>query len=91
MNNTTIKVSKSTVERLHRVGGELAKKKGKRITLEDAILYLLEKIEETSLDAENIDTKVERDRKAILSLMEKKFYGIHPEDFKEYNFEDIGG
>jgi len=91
MNNTTIKVSKSTTERLHRIVGELAKKKGKRITLEDAILYLLEKVEATSLSAENIDTKIERDRKAILALMEKKFYGIHQEDFKEYNFEDDGG
>lgn len=91
MENTTIKVSKSTAERLHRIVGELAILEGKRTTLEDAILYLLEKLEAIDSDEKDFPPKIEKDRKAILALMEQKFYGIEPEDFKEYDFDNKGG
>ena len=38
--NTTIKVSKKTLEMLHRLAGELAKERSKRVTFEEAINYL---------------------------------------------------
>jgi len=91
MSNTTIKVSKKTLERLHCIVGELTKNQGRRITLEDAIIYLLEKGESTLSDIGGSESKIEKDRKAILTLMEQKFYGIHPDDLKEYNYDDIGG
>ena len=91
MNNiTTIKVTKSTLERLHRVVGELTKQKGKRITLEDAIVHLLEK-NELKEEGSSIKDDIEKDRKTFIKLIEKGFFGGSPEDYKEYDFEDIGG
>jgi hypothetical protein len=87
---TTIKVSKSTLERLHRIVGELTKQKGKRITLEDAIVHLLEK-NELKEEGSSIKNDIEKDRKAFIKLIEKGFFGGSPEDYKEYDFEDIGG
>ncbi len=86
---TTIKVSKSTLERLHRLVGELAKQRGKRITLEEAIIHMLEKNE--LLDKKTEQAEIEKDRKSFLSLIEQKFFGAKPEDFKEYDYDDIGG
>ena len=91
MKSTTIKVSKKTAKRLHRIVGELTHDQGRRITLEDAIVYLLERQENSLSKIEDLESKIEKDRKAILSLMEQKFYGIHPDDLKEYDYEDIGG
>lgn len=87
---TTIKVSKSTLERLHRVVCELTKQKGKRITLEEAIIHLLEtsELKEEPIVLRN---KIEQDRQEFFSLFKQKFFGAGPEDFKEYDFEDIGG
>jgi len=87
---TTIKVSKSTLERLHRVVGELTKQKGKRITLEDAIVHLLEK-NELKQEGSSIKDDIEKDRKAFIALLKQDFFGAGPEDYKEYDFEDIGG
>ncbi|NVM36507.1 MAG: hypothetical protein HWN81_13000 [Candidatus Lokiarchaeota archaeon] len=84
--NTTIKVSKKTLEKLHKVAGELAAEMGKRVTLEEAINKLLE--EKTKKNDESI-SNVEDDRKAFLALLDQKFTGGQPEDFKEYNYEDI--
>lgn len=37
--NTTIKISKKTLERLHRIVGELTYKKGQRVILEEAVTF----------------------------------------------------
>ncbi|MBD3255080.1 MAG: hypothetical protein GF383_08295 [Candidatus Lokiarchaeota archaeon] len=90
MKNTTIKVSKTTAKRLHRIVGELTKNLGRRVTLEEAIVYLLEN-SKTAQRIEGLESKMIDDRKKILSLMQKKFYGIHSDDLKEYDYNDIGG
>ena len=36
-------------------------------------------------------SEVEKDRKNFLMLLERKFPGAQPEDFKEYDYNDIGG
>jgi len=41
--NPTIKVTRKTLESLRCIVRELAKKRGKRVTLEDAIVHLLKK------------------------------------------------
>lgn len=87
---TTIKVSKKTKERLHRLVGELTKIKGKRVTLEDAIIHLLGNKENIEQKSPSSLPKIDRDRQAILTLMKQKFYGAGPEDYKEYDFDDIG-
>jgi predicted transcriptional regulator len=43
--NTTIKVSKKTLKKLHKLAGEIAAEKGRRVTLEEALLVLLEEKE----------------------------------------------
>lgn len=85
--NTTIKVSKKTLESLHKLAGEMATTLGKRVALEDAINKLLEDRNNT-LDKDS--TKIEDDREVFLALLDQKITGGQPEDFKEYNYEDIG-
>ncbi len=89
--NTTIKVTRKTLESLHRVAGELAKKLGKRVTLENAIVYLLKKNEVIEVESSPFLSEVEKDRKNFLMILECKFSGAQPEDFKEYDYNDIGG
>ncbi len=85
--NTTIKVSKKTLEKLHKLAGELAAEIGKRVTLEQAINKLLE--EKSMKNDENL-SNIEDDRKAFLVILDQKFTGGRPEDYKEYDYEDIG-
>ena len=84
---TTVKVSKKTLERLHKLAGEMATAMGKRVTLEDAINKLLE---ERSNPNDEALTTIDEDREAFLVLLDQKIIGGQPEDFKEYNYEDIG-
>ncbi len=88
--NTTIKVTRKTLESLHRVVGDLAKKQGKRVTLDDAIVHLLKK--DKSLDEKSSPflSEIEKDRKNFLMILEQKFSGGQPEDFNEYDYNDIG-
>jgi len=85
--STTIKVSKKTLESLHKLAGEMATIMGKRVTLEDAINKLLEERNKTN---DEDSTTIEDDRNAFLALLDQKITGGQPEDFKEYNYEDIG-
>ncbi len=85
--NTTVKVSKKTLESLHKLAGEMATTMGKRVTLEDAINKLLEeRNKKNSEESSNIND----DREAFLALLDQKITGGQPEDFKEYNHEDVG-
>jgi len=85
--NTTIKVSKKTLENLHKLAGEIATTMGKRVTLEDAINKLLEeRNKKNSEESSNIND----DREAFLALLNQKITGGQPEDFKEYNYDDVG-
>jgi predicted transcriptional regulator len=85
--NTTIKVSKSTLEKLHKLAGVMASEKGKRVTLEEAINKL---IEEKYNKKDEKTNKFEEDRKNFLILIDQKISGGQPEDFKEYNYNDMG-
>ena len=85
---TTIKVSKKTLEKLHKLAGKMASEMGKRVTLEEAINKLLEE-KYGGTDEKLID--IEEDRKAFLKLLDQKITGGQPEDYKEYDFEDMGG
>jgi hypothetical protein len=71
--NTTIKVTRKILESLHRLAGELAKKLGKRVTLEDAIVYLLKKNESIEVKSSSFLSEVEKDRKIFLMILERKF------------------
>lgn len=85
--NTTIKVSKKTLEKLHKLAGEMATAMGKRVTLEEAIIKLLE--EKNKMNDEDL-ANIEDDRKSFLAILDQKISGGQPEDFKEYDYEDIG-
>ena len=89
-NYTTIKVSKDTVRRLHKLVGELIKQRERRVSLEEAIIYLL-KIEKknNSSNSEARHSEINEERKEFLLLMDKKYFGAGPEDYKEYNYNDI--
>ena len=88
--NTTIKVSEKTLEKLHRLAGELAKERGKRVTLEKAINYLLEERQKDTNKNSSKNLKLKQDRKKFLELLEETIEGAGPDDFKEYDFDDIG-
>jgi len=85
--NTTVKVSKKTLEKLHKLAGQMATVMGKRVTLEEAINKLLE--DNNKINDEDL-AKIEDDRKAFLAILDQKISGGQPEDFKEYDYEDLG-
>jgi len=88
---TTIKVSKNTLKRLHELAGKLTQKKGKRVTLEEAIVQILNEHKRRERESGLDNLGVKRERETLLSLLETKVEGAGPEDFLEYNFEDMGG
>ena len=85
--NTTIKVSKNTLKKLHKLAGEIAAEKGKRVTLEEALINLLDENEVKKMEMKS--HKPDEERKKLLSLLEMKIEGAGPEDFKEYDFNDL--
>ncbi|MHA1334903.1 MAG: hypothetical protein ACTSPW_04030 [Promethearchaeota archaeon] len=87
--NTTIKVSKRTLKRLHQFAGELTQQRGRRVTLEEAIIQLLEQKDKLSSNISR-ELKIDEDRKAFIALLDEVFEGAGPEDFKEYDYKDIG-
>ncbi len=89
-NYTTIKVSKKTLKKLHKLAGKLTQEKERRVTLEDAILYVLNEHKKRK-DKEFDSLEIQSDRETVLSLLQKKVEGAGPNDFKEYDYDDIGG
>jgi len=87
--HTTIKVSKKTLGLLHRLAGNLARKNGKRVTLEQAILHLVQKNKALEEKPTQFISEMENERRSFLTLVEQKFFGAQPEDFKEYDYEDV--
>ncbi|TFG22167.1 MAG: hypothetical protein EU529_11300 [Promethearchaeota archaeon] len=85
--NTTIKVSKNTLKKLHKLAGEIAAEKGRRVTLEEALIHLLDENELKKTEMKS--HKPDEERKKLLSLLEMKIEGAGPEDFKEYDFNDL--
>jgi len=85
--NTTMKISKKTLKRLHKLAGEMAAEKGRRVTLEEALLALLEEKERKKNEMKSHEDI--KDRKELISLLEMKIEGAGPEDFKEYDFNDL--
>ncbi len=85
---TTMKLSKDTAKRLHKLAGEIASESGERITLEEVVIHLLEQNENRK--RKDVIHGVKEDRDAFLSLVDQAFEGGGPEDYKEYDYEDIG-
>lgn len=86
---STVKVSKKTLKKLHQLVGKLTMKYGRRVSLEEAIKYLFEK-DNIMKNQDNQSLKKKKDKIAFLDLLNTKFDGIAPEDYQEYDFEDIG-
>lgn len=90
-NYTSIKVSKKTLKRLHKLAREIAQERGERISLEDAINKILNEHNQEKHREGKRKRKIEEDRKVLISLMQKKVKGAGPNDFLEYDYRDIGG
>ncbi|MHA1275050.1 MAG: hypothetical protein ACTSQS_16705, partial [Promethearchaeota archaeon] len=75
---TSIKVSKKTLKRLHQLVRELTQQRGRRITLEDAIIQLLEQRNKIH-SRESHELKIEKDRQAFLALIDEVFEGASSE------------
>jgi hypothetical protein len=83
---TTIKVSKETLRRLHKLVGELTQQRGERVSLEDAIIKILnEHNREKEINGKR-EEEIEKDREQLISLLQKKVEGAGPEDYLEYDF-----
>ena len=89
-NYTTIKVSKKTLKKLHKLAGKLTQEKERRVTLEDAIIYILNEHKSKNKKESN-SLRIQNDRESVLSLLQKKVEGAGPLDFSEYDYDDIGG
>ncbi|MHA1273604.1 MAG: hypothetical protein ACTSQP_15620 [Promethearchaeota archaeon] len=59
------------------------------MTLEEAIIQLLEQKDKLSSNISR-ELKIDEDRKAFIALLDEVFEGAGPEDFKEYDYKDIG-
>lgn len=87
----TIKISKETLKRLQNLVGELTQQKGQSVSLEEAIIEILD---EYNRDKEVFGKRAEdreKDRQQLLSLMQQRVEGAGPEDFLEYDYEDVSG
>lgn len=84
---STMKVSRPTLKKLHRLAGHLAAERGRRVTLEDALIYLLRN------EAKRDQARAVR-REEFLAFVRAHAAeapgGIDPEDSREYDFEDVG-
>lgn len=72
-----IKVKKETARELTKVVGKLTMEKGRKVSYDDAIKFLLER---------------ERAKKSpadMKRLIEKSFLGASSDDFREYGYGDI--
>ena len=85
----SIKVSKKTLKKLHKFVGKLKQLKGERISMEDAINYLLSGYKKYEDRSPEFVEKVNKDRKQFLKILQQGIKGAGPEDYKEYDFEDV--
>ena len=90
-NKTTVKVSRKTIERMHQVLGSITEKERRHVTLEDVIVHLLDFHEASDEDFEKNRDKMQKDREAFLALLKTTFVGIEQADYKDFDFDDIGG
>lgn len=74
---TVIKVRKETSRELAKIVGKLTIERGKKVSYDDAIRFLLEKEREKKPSAE------------LKELVQKSFAGASPEDYTEYSYEDV--
>jgi len=84
MMSTTIKVKRETLKRLIRIVGELTIKLGRKVSYDEAIQFLIKNYMKKE-EAEN-----QADKKLQI-LLQKSFEVAGSDDFREYNYEDIGG
>ena len=84
---STIKVKKETLLKLTRLAGRLTEKTGKRMTYDDVIRFLISQFESKELGK---DIEVDETTQKLLSYIDKSFPGAGPEDFREYEYEDLG-
>jgi hypothetical protein len=73
---TVIKVKKETALELTKIIGKLTMERGRKVTYDDAIRFLLKK--EKGKPSANLK-----------KLIKKSFVGASPQDYKEYAYEDI--
>ena len=86
---STIKVTKKTLQELHKFVGKLKQLKGERVSMEDAINYLLNEHKKYENRSPEFVEKLNKDREQFLKLLQQGIKGAGPEDYKEYGFEDV--
>ena len=86
---TTIKVSKKTLQNLRKFVGKMTEKTGRRTSMEEAINFLLNEYKISERHSPEFMKKLKEDRERFIKVMEHKIEGAGPDDYKEYNFEDI--
>ncbi len=84
---STIKVKRETLLKLTRLAGRLTEKTGKRMTYDDVIRFLISQFESKELGK---DIEVDETTQKLLSYIDKSFPGAGSEDFREYEYEDLG-
>jgi hypothetical protein len=86
LNNSTIKVSKHNLNRLHQYLARLTLRMKKKMTLDDAISDLLDRSEK---EFDVNDQELELDRKKFLERLKKQKIIAHGiEDFEEFDVQE---
>jgi len=83
---TTIRVKKRTLARLSGVVVELSARLRRRVTYDEAINYLIN-VHNSKKSAQVLDKATLR----LIEMIKKSFPGAGPEDFREYDYDDLGG
>jgi len=73
--------------KLTRLAGRLTEETGKRMTYDDVIRFLISQFESKEIVK---DKEVDKNTQKLLSYIDKSFPGAGPEDFVEYEYEDLG-
>ncbi|MEX0569272.1 MAG: hypothetical protein Q6363_009000 [Candidatus Njordarchaeota archaeon] len=82
---TTVRVRKGTLNKLSLIVGELSVRLGRKVTYDEAINYLIN-IYKSKRSRRALDNSTIK----LIKLIKKPFPGAGPEDFREYDYDDLG-
>jgi hypothetical protein len=88
---TSIKIRKETARKLAKLIGKLTSKSQRRISYDDLINYLIDIATKEKVTPKKKQGELNSATKKILEMMEQPIEGAGPEDFKEYDYNDVEG
>lgn len=86
---SSVKVSQTTLKKLHNMASKLSLIFGKRLNLDETIDSIIDIADKSAQVAKLEKEEIEKDRIEFLELLNKKIKGAGPEDYIPYDFNDV--